>query len=611
MRHRSSLLASLEGMSRPAFFIARELAGNSRSGLTVRFLSKKLELPAEEVEYLIEVNHRLMFTDLTRIKLVPEGQSAVRRIQDGLENHGDIPSLMRSVKSLSGHEFRQFEELMGFEEPSAKKAAAEAFVKTHYLHPDSIVSYVATRGFSAGARELFDLLWQSKNGVMPVSQLRVARGGPEFEAEQALWELFRGFACFELFRFDSEDRLVRNAALLSEIRQYRDTANRHKSGKVRLKAVSGAVENEQVNALNFSDRIAQLTAAAAARPVRLRSDGDLFREDRRRLAEICPEETDPSLDTCLWVAEGAEWMARVDNTLRGGILDTLIPMDRVSRHRALFDWMVRKGDDAATRHLFQDLIEDIKPETWYPVIEFIRYAVQLSARDEQPVLKAGGAHWSYISPSASGQTENRLARALEETFFWAGIVDRAEKDGNTLFRLSRLGEALLSGRKSPELNKAFPPRKGEIIVQPNFEIVVPVQDMDPLITVPLDQFAERASTGQATVYRVTRDTFTQAVQEGRDASAFAAFLLAHNKGGDLPANVTQTLEDWRGSIKRVRLRTLHILESEDPLVMADLMHRKKLKKHFSALDTEKTVQYTGISKKELAKMLEKEGFIVK
>ena len=41
MRHAASLLAAMEGMSRPAFRIARELANNSRSGLTVRFLSKE------------------------------------------------------------------------------------------------------------------------------------------------------------------------------------------------------------------------------------------------------------------------------------------------------------------------------------------------------------------------------------------------------------------------------------------------------------------------------------------------------------------------------------------------------------------------------------------
>src|SRR5690606_18881815 len=128
--------------------------------------------------------------------------------------------------------------------------------------------------------------------------------------------------------------------------------------------------------------------------------------------------------------------------------------------------------------------------------------------------------------------------------------------------------------------------------------------------VPLDQFSERGSTGQATVYNVSRESFTQAVQEGHDAGAFVEFLLAHNRGGSLPANVMTTLEDWRGAMKQVRLRTIHVIESDDPLVMADLVHRRKFEKFIQHLDGRHTVSYDGIDRDELARALEKEGFIV-
>lgn len=147
-------------------------------------------------------------------------------------------------------------------------------------------------------------------------------------------------------------------------------------------------------------------------------------------------------------------------------------------------------------------------------------------------------------------------------------------------------------------------------MQPNFDIVVPTQDMDPLLTAPLDQFAIRASSGQATVYHMSKESFTQAVQEGHDANAFIAFLLRHNRGGSLPSNVLQTLEDWRGGMKRVRIRTIHVIESEDKLVMADLLHRRRLKKYFKALDPQTMVQYGNCTKAELAKELEKDGFVI-
>jgi hypothetical protein len=610
MRHRASLLASLEGMSRPAFRIAKELTSNSRSGLTVRFLSKKLELPEEEIEYLLDVNNRLMFTDLTKVKIASEGHAAIRRVQDGLENHGDIASLMRLVKGLDPHDFRQLEDQLGLDQALTKKTAAEALIERVYHQPDGVLTYVATREFSDTARELFDILWQSKDGIMPVSQLRAAHGGPEGEIEHALWELFASFAAFEMFRFDSEERLVRVAALLSEIRRHREESDALFSGQARLQAMKDAPASIQVHGLNLSDTLCRLVAAVAARPVRLRGDGELFREDRRRLADICAEEDEPSLNTCLWVAEGVGWLRRADNTLRAGELEGLIGLDRVSRHRIVFEWLMSQGEEAGTRALFNALLDEMKSGAWYNLDAFLAFAVRFSAEQEQAVLRQSGGGWEYVSPSVTGQSEHRLGRSLQEALFWLGIVERGLGADGDAFRVTELGEALFCNAITPKLQQLYPPRKGEFVVQPNFDIVVPVQDMDPLLTVPLDQFAVRMSSGQATVYNVTKDSFTQAVQEGHDANAFVNFLLEHNRGGSLPSNVMMTLEDWRGAMKRVRLRTIHVLEADDPLVLADLLHRRRLNKHFTPVDARKVVAINGVSKAALAKALEKDGFIV-
>ena len=100
------------------------------------------------------------------------------------------------------------------------------------------------------------------------------------------------------------------------------------------------------------------------------------------------------------------------------------------------------------------------------------------------------------------------------------------------------------------------------------------------------------------------------MQEGHDGDGFVKFLLEHNRGASLPSNVLTTLDDWRGGVKRVRLRTVHVLESDDPLVMADLLHRRRFNKHFEQFDPHKTVAISRISKADLAKELEKEGFVV-
>lgn len=611
MRHEANLVVALEGMSRAAFRIADELAQNSRSGLTVRFLAKKLELPEEEVEYLVDLNHRLFFTDLTKVKLVPAGAAAVRRISDGLENHGDVESVFRRVRQLDKHDFHHFETHLGLEEPPGKRQAAEILLERYYVHPDSVMEYVATRGFSLTARELFDAVWQSEGGLLPASVLRASVKSAEHEVERAIWELCRGFALVEMFRFDAEDRLVRFVGLMKEIRQWREADALHPGGRGALKPRPGRRDPGEARGLELSERICRLVAAIAARPGRLRGDGELFREDRRRFGEICPEEGDPPLSTCLWIAEGLGWVVRVEDELRAGKLQDLVELPRVARHQAVFDWMTAGGDEAVSRRTMTAALDDLKPNAWYGVEEFVRHTLRMRVENERAVLKHTGGRWQYVSPSAVPHAERTLQRSLEETLFWLGAVARTtDDDGDAVFQVSDLGRCLFTGRYSDSLHKEFPRRTAEFVVQPNFDIVVPAKDVDPLLTVPLDQFAERMSSGAATVYHLSKESFTRAMQDGLDGDAFIAFLLAHNRGGTLPANVLTTLEDWRGGVKRVRIKTLHVVEADDSLVMADLMHRRRLSKNLQVIDPRKVVAYTKVARADLVKELEKEGFVV-
>jgi hypothetical protein len=610
MRHGASLMVSLEGMSQPAYRVAKELSGNSRSGLTVRFLAKKLELPTEEVEYLIDVHERLFFNDLTKVKIVAEGHGVVKRIAEGLESRGDVPSLLDRIKGLSPHDFRRLEEQLGLEEPSTKRATADAVLERFYQVPEAVLTHVGTGDFSETAREIFDIVWQSKDGVLPVSQLQAIHGGSAYEIEQALVELLSGYALFEMFRFDAEDRLVRVAGILKEVRAHRTFGTGADKPARPLKALRGKIEESGNRALQFSETICRLVAAIAAKPVRMRGDGELFREDRRRLSGMCPEESEPSLNTCLWVAEGVGWLVRVENTLSTGELESIIEMERVHRHLALCDWMLEQGDDVFARNLLASYIDEIKVGACYDLHDFTGAIMGMHVSEEQLSLRQQNGKWGYESPNLTGQAEGRFSRALQETFFWLGMVERGYKNDEPAIKITELGAAVIQREISAALAKAYPKRKGELVVQPNFDIVVPSDDMDPLLTVPLDQFAIRASTGQATVYNVTKESFTQAVQDGHDAVAFVEFLLAHNRGGGLPANVMTTLEDWRGGMKQVRIRTIQVVESDDPLVLADLIHRRRFQKYLQPIDGRQIVRYEGIELADLTRTLEKEGFIV-
>jgi len=610
MRSGGSLLASLEGMTRPAFRVAKELTVNGRSGLTVRFLSKKLEVPEEDIEYLLDVNQRLLFTDLTRVRLVAEGPAIIKRISDGLESQGDVPSLIRLVRGLDANEARRLEDFLRINEPVSKPELAQLLIDRAYKHPDSLPNYVASHDFSQEARELFDVLWQSKDGVMPMAKLRSYFRQNETVLERALYELLRGFAVFELFRFDNYDRLVRAVALLAELRQWRSRNVGNRGTREKRKVFRGTPDIVYSEGARLSETIGRLVAAVAANPVRLRSDGELFREDDRRLSELLGEPLQPPLEICLWLAEGVGWLQREEGRLKAKNLESLLEMEPFARQQALFSWLTAQGEEALVRKAFLAVLDEIKVDTWYSVRETISLISQRNAQHERPVLRASGAHWEYQSPSSSPSFESRILRSIEETWFWCGVVDRGEIDGENVFRLTELGEALLRGEPRPGVQRYFVKWSNRFVVQPNFDIIVPLHEVDPLLTVWLERFATRISSGPASVYHVSRETFLQAVQDGNDPKRFVEFLLRHNRGQTLPSNVLATLEDWQGAVRRVYVRTYTVIETEDSLTLADLMHRKKVQRFVKPLDASRVVLVDNGDIAELTKTLEKEGFVV-
>src|SRR5690606_7677517 len=162
------------------------------------------------------------------------------------------------------------------------------------------------------------------------------------------------------------------------------------------------------------------------------------------------------------------------------------------------------GSEAESRRILAAILDDLKPGAWYEVEPFLRYALRRRVEDERPVLRNAGG-WHYVSPSAVPGAERNLARSLEETLLWLGVVERTENGAASLFRLSDFGRAFLMGRIDNGVASRYRPKSARFVVQPNFDIVVPTQDTDPLLTVPLDQFAERRSTGVATVYTLTKE----------------------------------------------------------------------------------------------------------
>jgi hypothetical protein len=167
-----------------------------------------------------------------------------------------------------------------------------------------------------------------------------------------------------------------------------------------------------------------------------------------------------------------------------------------------------------------------------------------------------------------------LRATIECDLHWLGLCDAGYDAGGHLrsFRLTPLAASLLNG----EATDLHPERP--IIVQPNFEIVVP-PDAAPLARFQVARIAERvADSADETmaIYRLNRTCLETELDRGAQIDAICGMLCAA-AAVELPPNVAYTLQEWGARRGRLRLRRVTLLHADDPLMLARLRRDRRLR----------------------------------
>ncbi|HEU5014652.1 MAG TPA: helicase-associated domain-containing protein [Roseiflexaceae bacterium] len=155
---------------------------------------------------------------------------------------------------------------------------------------------------------------------------------------------------------------------------------------------------------------------------------------------------------------------------------------------------------------------------------------------------------------------------------WFGIVDVGMEAGETTsFRVNALGAALLHDWPAPpELPAAA------LIVQPNFEIVVP-QHAALHVRFQVGRIAERVSAPNesAHIYKLTKRR-TQAALERDIAPDDMLRFLEEASGRAVPQNVAATLREWAGQHGQVSLRRAAVLKAREPAMLEQIKRDKRV-----------------------------------
>lgn len=613
MRYSYSLLSVFEGMDQISFQMALELSANSRGGLTSRYIATKLEISEETVNYIYKLYPKLFFFDLNRIKVVPEALPIVRRVQDNLNSVGDINSVYKFLQNLSNSERRDLEQKLKVNRVIGWMSLANEIIEKLYKTPDSVLEYVAGYPFSDLAKEIFDFLWQSKTGIVTIHQIRQKfPDSSNAEIEEALEELLSQFVLFELFRFNGQNRLNRFISILAEIRHYKEQKKEIK--EILKQSVTPAIikiSRVESSGISLAERMSRLLANIAVSPLHLTPSGQLSRSDEQRISRDEPENIYPPIETLVWMAEKAGWLAQVDNILRIVNLQEILNLSIPERLKKMFETATRVDETNPSLSAVLAELQTLKPGTWYSLKEFGKKVYARHCELSPYELKHTKENfWKYLPVNGECE-EKETIRFMETTFFWFGIIELGSTRKERFFRISEIGEYLLF---SPETSKKFIEKfnkKYEFIVQPNFEIIVPTIKIDPLQLIWIELFAQRKSSGgPVSIYSITKESFLKGLQSGADPNLFIQYLVQNSRKQQIPDIVISTMEDWMHTVKRVKVRPVILIEAQDSVVITDLMHRKKLSDLLHLATPNQTVYARGILLSEIKTLLEKEGFVV-
>ncbi len=170
-------------------------------------------------------------------------------------------------------------------------------------------------------------------------------------------------------------------------------------------------------------------------------------------------------------------------------------------------------------------------------------------------LRKGG-----ITPSWE-ELEGRIISMIIRELQWINVLHQGES-----INFTEGGKALKKG-EIPELSVERP------LAKPDFEVIAPlnVHHRDIFF---LEKVAEPLSAQQVYTYRLSRDSVMKAMESGMKPGEIVERM---EEWSPLPENLRENILRWGARFSKIKLRFGVVIEVEDPHLLQELMHLRRLK----------------------------------
>ncbi|MBU3129312.1 helicase-associated domain-containing protein [Clostridium tagluense] len=202
------------------------------------------------------------------------------------------------------------------------------------------------------------------------------------------------------------------------------------------------------------------------------------------------------------------------------------------------------------------------------------------------ITKYDDYHRYYYDIDSWEVSERFLDVVFIEYLSTIGIVDLIVKTRNNdydisyiavkYFKLTALGAHVLGVNSEYKNNIVL--QDAGMIIQPNFEIMVPLGSKKESYCLNLDRFAEKKCEDLMNIYELNFRSMIRALDSDISIEWIIEFLLENSKN-NIPGNVLTTLEKWKQDSSKIKIRTVTIVETEDKYLLEELRSYKGVNKY--------------------------------
>lgn len=143
------------------------------------------------------------------------------------------------------------------------------------------------------------------------------------------------------------------------------------------------------------------------------------------------------------------------------------------------------------------------------------------------------------------------------------------------------------------------------VVQPNYDIVVSEGKLKQVHNMFFDRFAEKVADDAASIYRLSFKSIVNALDNGIAVGEITEYLEKYCNNS-LPDNVRKILEDWDRESKRIRIRKVTIVETDDKYLMEELKSSKSIRNYIQK-ELTYVAEIDGKSSMKLKREIEKKN----